>query len=310
MSRPKYLFNGIWLVCFLLLSTQIAHAQLNLADGYASGQWWNPARDGEGFYVEVIDTGGKLQVGVAMYSYDEAGKQLWLVGNIAIAEGDTLATVPVFLIEGPVWGTAYDPADKSTTEFGNIVVQFPSCDSALFNVQSNVQGLESGNYSLVRATGLVGVDCVEPPPPDGPPPEEPPEITPGLWTAEGVCFFVDADGTQIIDSDQCDEGKSFSARVDGVEVPATLDPSCKAYVVCNGAWPIVDKLDWALRPFKQATCVNADGGIGLIEFWEEFIDNVTEVKGYIYAVEASGLDLDGRVCKVGPSQRIVATPAQ
>jgi hypothetical protein len=63
-----------------------AQAGLNLADGYASGQWWNPARDGEGFYVEVIDTGGNLQIAVAMYSYDESGNQLWLVGNIAIED--------------------------------------------------------------------------------------------------------------------------------------------------------------------------------------------------------------------------------
>ena len=294
----------------LAILTGSAHAQLNLANGYASGQWYNPARDGEGFYIEVIGEGDNLQIAVAMYSYDADGNQLWLVGNAAIADGDTLATVPVVLIEGPVWGTGYDPADRDTTQFGNIVVQFMTCDSALFNVTSNVAGLESGNYSLVRLTAIVGMDCVEPPPPDGPPPEEPPEITPGLWTAEGVCFFVDADGKQIVDNDQCDNGKSFSARVDGVEDPATLDPSCKAYVVCNGAWPIVDALDEFGRPYKRLTCVNADGGIGLVEFQEEFIDNVTEVKGYIYAVEASGLDLDGRVCKVGPSQRIVATPAQ
>ena len=161
-------------------------------------------------------------------------------------------------------------------------MQFPTCDTALFIVNSDVAGLESGNYALVRLTEIVGMDCVEPPPPDGPPPEEHPEITPGLWTAEGVCFFVDADGTQIIDSDQCDAGKSFSARVDGVEIPETLNPSCNANVVCNGAWPIVDALDEFGRPIKKLTCVNADGGIGLIEFH----NNTNEALGYVYVVEA------------------------
>ena len=311
VMKNLFLKTVLTVFCLTLLAGN-AQAGLNLADGSASGQWYNPARDGEGFYVEIIDTGGNLQISVAMYSYNESGDQLWLIGNVPIEDGDQGATVPVFRVEGPVWGSMYDPADRTGIDepFGNIVVQFPTCDSALFNVQSNDPVLASGNYSLVRLTDLVSLDCVEPPPPDGPPPEEPPEITAGLWTAEGVCFFVDADGKQIVDSDQCDNGKSFSARVDGVEDPATLDPSCKAYVVCNGAWPIVDALDEFGRPYKRLTCVNADGGIGLIEFWEEFIDNVTEVKGYIYAVEALGLDLDGRVCKVGPSQRIIATPAQ
>ena len=225
----KLILTCIHAACCLVLLVGSAHAQLNLADGTASGQWWNPNRDGEGFYVEIIDTGGNLQIGVAMYSYDADGNQLWLVGNIAIADGDQGAKVPVFLIEGPVWGTSYDPADKSTTEFGTIVVRFPSCDRAFFKVQSNVQGLESGNYSLARATDLVGIDCTDPPPAMGE------TVTPGQWTGEGVCFFVNTEpsggfppGTRIQGSDLCN-GFSAEAEVPGVEVDikGETGPACK-----------------------------------------------------------------------------------
>jgi hypothetical protein len=157
--------------CFLAIMVGSAQADLNLANGFAPGQWWNPERDGDGFFVEVIGEGENLQISVAMYSYDEAGNQLWLVGNVPIAQGDIGATVPVFLIEGPVWGTGYDPADKNTTQFGQIVVRFPTCDTALLGVTSNVEGLESGSYSLVRLTEIVGMDCIEPPPPSPPPPD-------------------------------------------------------------------------------------------------------------------------------------------
>ena len=274
----KLIQTFIHSACCLMLLIGSAQAQLNLASGWPSGQWYNPARDGEGFYVEVIGEGDNLQIAVAMYSYDADGKQLWLVGNVAIADGDMGATVPVFLIEGPVWGTGYDPADRDTTQFGNIVVQFPSCDSALFSVTSNVAGLESGSYSLVRLTELVGMDCVEPPPPGAPPPGSPSEITPGLWTAEGVCFFVNAEGTKIVESDQCDNGKAFSGNAVGIEVDRDGDvgpDACNVNVPCDGAWDIEPWTDeYTGFTFGRAICVNEVGGIARINFVDARTANV------------------------------------
>jgi hypothetical protein len=304
LELMKNLFCKTVLMAFSLTFVAAgAQAGLNLADGYASGQWWNPARDGEGFYVEVIDTGGNLQIAVAMYSYNEAGEQLWLVGNIAIEDGDQGATVPVFLIEGPVWGTSYDPADKSTTDFGSIVVQFPTCDSALFNVNSNVAGLESGSYSLVRATDLVGIDCVEPPPPGPPPPET--DITPGLWTGEGVCFFVNAEGTKLVESDQCNAGNAFSANVEGIQIDADGRPDledCIADVFCDGAWDIyIETNPQSGIETTRASCINTVGGIGHIIF-----DTGERARVTVY----QGVDLDGRLCYGGGENGFDTAPAQ
>lgn len=289
------------MITVLFLPTSV-QADLNLANGSASGQWYNPARDGEGFYVEIIDTGGNLQISVAMYSYNDQGEQLWLIGNVSIAEGDVGATVPVFLVEGPVWGTMYDPADRSFTEFGEIVVRFPTCDTALFNVSSNVAGLESGTYSLVRLTDLVSVDCTEPPPPDTQPPPPPGiGITPGLWTGEGVCFFVNAEGTKIVESDQCDQGKSFSGDIPGVQVDidGRVDgDACDSNVACGAAWDIYESTNEQGVTITQAHCVNELGGIGLIKF-------VTGNKANVWAFE--GQDLDGRLCA---SAMVEAIPGQ
>lgn len=299
-NRPSSI--RICVVFCLLMLTGSLQAGLNLANGYATGQWYNPARDGEGFFVEIIGEGDNLQISVAMYSYNAQGDQLWLVGNTAIENGDVGATVPVFLVEGPVWGTAYDPADRSTTAFGSIVVQFPSCDSALFNVNSNVAGLESGTYSLVRLTEIAGMDCVEPPPPSEPPPSPPEgDITPGLWTGEGVCFFVNAEGTKIVESDQCDQGKAFSGDIPGVEVDIdgrVDEDDCDSNVACGAAWDIYDSTSQQGVTIPQAQCVNELGGIGLIKF-------VSGSKANVWTVE--GQDLDGRFCA---SSMAEATPSQ
>ena len=291
MSRSRYLFNGIWMICFLLLSTQIAYAQLNLADGTPSGQWYNPNRDGEGFYVEVIGEGDNLQIAVAMYSYDANGNQLWLVGNAAIADGDQGAKVPVVLIDGPVWGTQYDPADRQTTQFGDIIVRFPSCDRAYFMVQSNVQGLESGNYSLARLTEIVGMDCTDPPPAAGE------TVTPGQWTGEGVCFFVNTEpsggfppGTRIQTNDLCN-GFSIEAEVPGVEVDikGETGPACQAKAEC----PSTQGINFpGSNSYGQMTC----GEIEII--FTSATESVVTVNEFV--------DEEGTLC-VGQG---VAKPAQ
>lgn len=295
------LLKNVLLTLCLIVPSQLM-ADLNLANGAATGQWYNPARDGEGFYVEIVGEGDNLQIAVAMYSYDQDGNQLWLVGSALISDGDVGATIPVIQIDGPVWGTAYDPNDMNTTQFGNIVARFPTCDTALFNVQSNVQGLESGSYSVVRLTEIVGMDCTEPPPPDTQPPPPPGTgISPGMWTAEGVCFFVNAEGTKIIETDECDQGKSFSADIPGLEVDidGKLEGDvCDSNVACGAAWDIYESTNEQGVTITQAHCVNEVGGIGLIKFVDGSTANV-------WAFEAQ--DLDGRICA---SAQAEASPVQ
>ena len=285
----SYIFALSCLV-FLIGSAQ---AQLNLADGTASGQWYNPARDGEGFYVEIIDTGGNLQISVAMYSYNEVGDQLWLIGNVPIEDGDLGAKVPVYLVEGPVWGPMYDPADRTGLDepFGNIIVRFPSCDRAFFMVQSNVQGLESGHYSLARLTDLVGVDCTDPPPATGE------TVTPGQWTGEGICFIVNTEpsggaqpGTQLQGSDLCN-GFAIEAEVPGVEVNIKGEPgpACQAKAECYGNLGINFP---GTNSYGQMTC----GALEVI--FISATESVVSVDEYV--------DEEGTLC-VGQGS---ATPAQ
>ena len=277
-------------------------AGLNLANGFATGQWYNPARNGEGFYVEVFGEGDNLQIAVAMYSFDADGNQLWLAGNVPIAAGDTVATVPVVTVDGPPWGTmGYDPLDANVDPFGTIMVQFPTCGSALFNVSSDVPGLDSGTYSLVRLTEIVGMDCVEPPPPDTGPPPSSSDITPGFWAGEGVCFFVNAEGTKIVEADECDTGKSFSAEIPGIQIDLDGRPDgedCNANVACDAAWDIVTKTNTQGVETVEMTCVNEFGGVGFILF-----DTGSRARVRAY----DGVDLDGRLC-YGPDT--VATPVQ
>ena len=108
----KIILASVYTCVGLLCLSSNAIADLIIAEGKPTGQWYNPDRNGEGFYVEVIDTGGNLQLGLAMYTYDEEGGQMWLSGNVPIDSDDVVVTVPVIRTDGPIWGSGYD-VDRS-----------------------------------------------------------------------------------------------------------------------------------------------------------------------------------------------------
>jgi hypothetical protein len=53
MSRKLIVISILTMLCMVFVASSV-QAELNLADGAASGQWYNPARDGEGFYVLLL----------------------------------------------------------------------------------------------------------------------------------------------------------------------------------------------------------------------------------------------------------------
>lgn len=233
MSRKALIAFSVLQSLFFFSTAAIA--DLDLYEGGATGQWWNPTRNGEGFYVEIINNGGAKQIGVAMYTYDDSGEPLWIVGNIGIEPGDKVVDIPVFVFDGPTWGSSYDPADLNQKTFGTFKVQFPTCDTALFAIESDGT-LSSGSYSLQRLTSVDGVGCVEPPP--EPPPSGGPSITPGLWSGPGVCFMVSNDGTRIEGGNlsECGVQAAFDSELDGT---TNEFDDCKVTASCEGVWPIV-----------------------------------------------------------------------
>jgi hypothetical protein len=223
-------------------------ANLVLSEGGPTGQWFNPERGGEGFYIEIIKA-NPMQIGIAMYSFNAQGEPLWIVGNVAIGANDEVVGIPVFEFNGPVWGSGYDSDDLNTIPFGTITVRFPTCDTALFSIQTDGP-LQNGDYSLIRLTSVEGVGCTEPP--------DPPTagLTPGKWSGHGVCFMVSADGTEIFGGNlsECSTQAAFDSNLDGITNEAR---NCKVVAKCEGVWPIVD---------GKFTCLNELGELAIGTF--------------------------------------------
>ena len=268
-----FVYTCVGLLC---LSTS-AFADLIIAEGQPTGQWYNPDRDGEGFYVEVIDTGGILRLGLAMFTYDEVGEQMWISGTVSIDSDDVTATVPVIQTDGPIWGSGYDPADLNITEFGTITARFTSCNTALFQVRNNVE-FEDGDYPTTRLTDIVGIECVDPPPSnsDG--------VETGKWVADGVCLFVGEDGKHLTpDNSTCPDSDSMWLDIQATEVDINgLGGSCVFNASCMGEWPINEENG-------HFVCVTPKG---LIEGW---FTSKTSVHGSAFQATAGGGQV-GEMC--------------
>jgi len=246
-----------------------AMADVTLADGGVSGEWFNAGRSGEGIFVEIVETSsGGNAIAAAWFTFDEAGNQMWLVGNQVLDSSQTSVTIDVSRYDGPVFGPGFDSGDLNAMPWGTLTLRFPNCDSAVLNY-SSTDGFGSGQINMIRLTDLEQVSCTDP---AAPPPSPALEITPGLWTGDGVCFFVNAEGTQIVESDQCDSGKSFSAQITGVEInlDSNFDPDnaalCDLDSACVGAWDIVTETTEQGLQIATAKCANDAGGIGRIGF--------------------------------------------
>ena len=120
-----------------------------------TGNWFDLARSGEGFLIEIIGDALAPQFLAYFFTYDDSGNQMWLSG-VADVNGDT-AIVPMAVTSGPVFGAGFDPADVITEEWGTITFTFSSCNAGTAEYDSINFG--SGTFDIIRLTSISGSTC-------------------------------------------------------------------------------------------------------------------------------------------------------
>ncbi|MEJ8566536.1 DUF4350 domain-containing protein [Elongatibacter sediminis] len=148
-DNDRFLANLIAYLADEAVETFVINPGLN-------GNWWNgPARAGEGMQLELVIPGGVLTVVATFYSYDNAGKQIFLiaVGPVNIGAGNT-TDVDVFITEGPVWGAGFDPGDVNEEQWGTGEISSSSCNLMHILLNPNPtyagQGYSALEYDVIR----------------------------------------------------------------------------------------------------------------------------------------------------------------
>ena len=125
---------------------------------FASGSWFNPERNGEGFVVQAIP--GEQAV-VTWFTYPpagEQGEQAWMIGSGSAGDG-RIAISEMLRPRGAMFGPGFDPADVVREPWGSLEIVFHGCDRATASWEGP-PAFGSGSMELVRLSSIDDVACV------------------------------------------------------------------------------------------------------------------------------------------------------
>lgn len=123
-----------------------------------SGSWFDPARNGEGFVLEVLADGSAVVVWFTYPAAGEPGEQAWLIGQGGRLAGNRIRFDLVTRTRGGVWGDAFAPARIENVPWGTLEFEFHSCTSATVRY-AGTPAYGSGTFELTRLTELDELRC-------------------------------------------------------------------------------------------------------------------------------------------------------
>jgi len=124
-----------------------------------SGTWYDPAKSGRGFLVEISQVSGSetgpLLV-VSWYDYFE-GEQIWMSGAAPYSWGASEVEVPMVITRGGQFGEAFE-ADQviRDVDWGRLTVRFTDCDAGVFSYTSEYG---NGSVSVISLTMPADASC-------------------------------------------------------------------------------------------------------------------------------------------------------
>lgn len=120
-------------------------------DGSFSGTWFDPARSGEGFLIDVTEA-VQPQLTVAWFTYapDGSGRQMWLTGSGPIDFLD--AVVPLFDARGGRFGSTDNPTAVQLTPKGQLRIGFAFCNQGRITFTPSDSSLPPVDYFIRRLT--------------------------------------------------------------------------------------------------------------------------------------------------------------
>ena len=125
-------------------------------DARVSGAWYDPATNGEGWFVLATASDRLL---VTWYTYDplDPTRQVWLIADGSFNgrrfEG------PVLITRGALFGTLFNPANVARLAWGTLRIDFGDCANASLQYASTVSGFGSGTRNLRQLAATSGLAC-------------------------------------------------------------------------------------------------------------------------------------------------------
>lgn len=143
-----------WATCVLIILAVLPGTALTeeTVDHRMTGAWFDPAHNGEGFLVEVLDERSAV---VYWFTYDTDGAQRWFIGE-GVVQGDRIEFEELLAGSGASFGAGFNPDDVVLEAVGTMSLQWSDCNTA--DASYTIDG-SPGSQSLIRLTSLAGREC-------------------------------------------------------------------------------------------------------------------------------------------------------
>lgn len=125
--------------------------------GKQSGNWFNPARNGEGFMLEIgSNSNGTGKTIVASWYTYKNGQQQWIYGSQTLTAGATSVQIPMLTTRGAQFGSSFVSTDVIVEPWGTVSWTFPGCNSAtvVYTPNSGAPGTLQLQRILSQIDGL------------------------------------------------------------------------------------------------------------------------------------------------------------
>lgn len=123
---------------------------------HRSGSYYDPARSGEGVFVQYLPNGGVVLV---FYGYTPQGQQFWAIAGSTTLDGDTLTAQMVYPAGTSRFGSHFSPDEVELQPWGTMTLQHTGCNTARLGYHSTIAGYGSGSHDYVRLTAIDGTRC-------------------------------------------------------------------------------------------------------------------------------------------------------
>ena len=123
---------------------------------HRSGSYYDPARSGEGVFLQYLPNGGVVLV---FYGYTPQGQQFWAIAGSTTLDGDTLTAQMVYPAGTSRFGSHFSPDEVELQPWGTMTLQHTGCNTARLGYHSTIAGYGSGSHDYVRLTAIDGTRC-------------------------------------------------------------------------------------------------------------------------------------------------------
>lgn len=123
-----------------------------------SGSWYSRDRSGEGFVLEILDSGEAIAMWFTYPPLGSTAKQAWILAQGGKIRGNVIEFSTVFTTRGPRFGPAFNPDDFLSTPWGSLRLEFSDCLNGRVHY-SGPSAWGSGSREISRLTEIAELTC-------------------------------------------------------------------------------------------------------------------------------------------------------